>query len=130
MSVDTSDQSKGRASHGENNETYWAAGESDDVAADVTARVDMYYNYLRSGWKLELWNRSYRAMHNGGLEHGLVLAGGTSGEQMLLKANHLRSINQNIVNAVTEERPAFDAKAVNDDYKSKVQCELGQQILD
>ncbi len=119
-----------RRGPGDHRETYWAAGSSTDVASDVTARVDQYYNYLRSGWKLELWNRCYRAMHNGGLEHGLILAGGNSGEQMLLKANHLRSINQNITNAVTSERPSFDAKAVNNDYQSRVQCQLGQQILD
>ena len=118
--------SDGKGGPGSVRETYWAAGGADDVASDVTARVDMYYNYLRSGWKLELWNRCYRAMHNGGLEHGLVLTAGGQGEQTILKANHLRSINQNIINAVTAERPSFDAKAVNSDYQSQIQCQLGQ----
>ncbi len=111
-------------------QTYWATDDSDALAAAVTTRVNQWYNYLRGSLRLDLWNRCYRAHHSGGLEYGRIFTSGVSGEQILLKANHLRSINQHIVNGITAERPAFEAKAVNADFESMTQTILGQQILD
>lgn len=108
---------------------YWAALDADRTCAEVVSRIDSYYQFIRTS-QLNLWHRIYRAQFKGGIKLGKIWAGGTAGEQVLLEANHLRSINTNIVNQITQERPSFSCKAVNSDFDSDVQTKLGQQLLD
>lgn len=109
---------------------YWAAQGSNEVAAEVWHRLDAWFNYLRSSLRLQLWNQVYYNDYYGAISVGQIIPGGQSGEQTLLKVPHLRSIATTICNAITAERPAFQCKAVNEDYDSQVQCQLGSKLLE
>lgn len=109
---------------------YWAAFDTERLGPELQNRIDLFYDYCRSSGRLAIWNKSYRAHFAGYGDGGMIQTGGTVGEQTLLKVNHLRNINTHIVNQITSQRPAFDAKAVNSDFDSYQQTILAQEILD
>lgn len=109
---------------------YWAARESEDFAKAVAARVNAYYDYLRTSGRWALLVKLYDAWHAGARDLGSMKQAGARGEFTLMRVNHLRNIGVHTVNLVTAERPTFDARASNTDYDSEVQCQLAQSILD
>jgi hypothetical protein len=109
---------------------YWANKPLQEIGSELISRVDKYYDFLRSSARLELWRRSYRAHFAGALDLGQVKTGGTNGEVVLLKANHVRNLAQHICQMITSQRPSFECKAVNSDHASMTQAQLAQGILE
>lgn len=108
---------------------YWAGKKPDECCAEAVSRIGAYYQFIRTS-QLNLWHRIYRQQCKGGIKLGKIWMGGMAGEQVLLEANHLRSINSGIVNQICQDRPSFQAKATNDDFDSSAQCVLAQELLD
>lgn len=109
---------------------YWASLPADELANEMSSRIDRWYYYILTSGRLETWNRSHRMHHQGIMDFGRIRIGGLAGEQTLLKVNHLRNITSHVVNLITSQRPAFDVKAANADYDSEAQCQFAQALLD
>lgn len=99
--------------------------------------VEKFSNYqdeiFRTG-RLELWRKCHRyyfALDSQGRHEATEI--GTAGEQnelSFLKANHYRNLLQHLIVLITQQRPAWECRAVNTDYKSQVQTILGRNVLD
>lgn len=111
-------------------ETYWAALPSEEFAGELEKRIDDYYRHVNMSGRKGLWEEVSKAWYSGALTGAKLQAGGDNDEFTLLRLNHLRNIGRHIINLITAERPAFDAKATNADYESETRCILAQGILD
>ena len=55
---------------------------------------------------------------------------GESGELTNMAVNHYRNIARHILTMITSNRPSFQARSVNTDYKSQVQTTLANGLLE
>lgn len=111
---------------------YFAAQNSDQVAASLLSKANMWLHQLDTSgylWKLrESW-KCYHGAFYGGDGHK-ILFGGEQGEIAHLPVNHFRNIAENIIVMITANRPSMTARATNTDYKSLVQTSLANGLLD
>jgi len=113
---------------------YFAAKDAKDVASIVLVKAESYYTFQYSNGWLEKLSASYRAYHGSYYEsivysHSISF-GGEQGELVNFPVNHYRNIAQHLLVMTTSSRPAMLARAVNTDYKSLVQTQLANGILD
>ncbi len=59
-----------------------------------------------------------------------ITFGGDQGELAKLPVNHYRNIAQHLLNMITTNRPALQARATNTDYRSLTQVTLANGLLD
>jgi hypothetical protein len=113
-----------------NDAIYFANLTVDELAGELQKKVDDYYQYVRINGMLDLWRKLYRQYFKAGYHLGDTMRGGDTGEYSFLFINHYRSILQAILSITVSQRPAFDARAVNNDYSSQAQTKLAQGLLD
>ena len=116
------------------NDEYWAKKPPEQLIKVLHGKRDKFYNYLDSSGLLARIERSWRYYH------GIFTTGGPSkmdtrklgrqGEKAGVTVNHYRSVLRLIVSYVTQNRPAWDARATNSDTESLEQCELANDYLD
>lgn len=113
---------------------YFAAKPAEDAVPVLKKRADDWFNTLTNNNYLEKVKRCWLAYHgayfddnNGG--HSISF-GGEQGELTYLPVNHFRNIAQHILVMVTANRPSFQARSTNTDYKSLVQTNLANSLLD
>lgn len=113
---------------------YFAAKEAEDTMAIVLGRCDHWFNLQNTNGILDKIQASYRAYHGAyydSLTNGHTISfGGQQGELAQMPVNHFRNIAQHMLVLTTSSRPAMDARATNTDYKSLVQTQLANNILD
>jgi len=116
------------------NSKYFASQEADKTADIILHKANAWYNELYNNGYLtkvkNVWmayHGAYYASLNG--SHKIVF-GGEQGELTHLVVNHLRNIAEHTLRMITSNRPAFQARATNKDYKSLVQTKLANQLLD
>lgn len=109
---------------------YFANLTIDQLGGELQKKVDDYYKYIRSNGTLDLWRNSYRQYFRAGTHLGTSVQTGQVGEYSLLYVNHFRSILQAVLSITMSQRPTFDARAINNDYKSQAQTKLAQGLLD
>lgn len=114
--------------------TYFANLPKEQIATALHERVCSFYEEIQRNGRLELWrkvHRYYYALDSFGMhEASGVQKGGEANELSLLKANHFRNLLQHLHVLVTQQRPSFECRAINTDYKSQVQTILGRNILE
>lgn len=113
---------------------YFAAKEAKDVASIVLKRADSHYAFQDTNGWLEKLGSSYRAYHGAYYDsvtssHSISF-GGEQGELVNFPVNHYRNIAQHLLVMTTSSRPAMQTRAVNTDYKSLIQSQLANGILD
>ena len=117
-----------------NDNIYFAQRPKEEIAEEVHRRVTSFYEEIERNGRLALWRRAHRyyyALTSYGFhEASKIQRGGESGELSILKANHYRNLLQHLHVLVTQQRPAFDCRAVNTDTKSQIQTILGKNILE
>jgi len=115
-------------------DTYFANLPPEEFASALQERIDDYYDEIDSNGRLALWRRVHRYYYgldeSGIHEASRLKKGGEQGELTLLKANHFRNLLQHLLVLITQQKPAYDCRAVNTDYKSQVQTILGNNILE
>jgi hypothetical protein len=115
-------------------QTYFANLPQEEIAAQLYAKVTDYYEKLERTGKLELYSKIHRYYfalnQNGRHEAVRIQRAGEQGEMSMLKANHYRNLLTHLHVLVTQQRPAFDCRAINTDYKSQIQTILGKNILE
>jgi hypothetical protein len=108
-------------------------------AADTPERLVEYLSRKSQSWSTSITSNNYldKMLDSWMWYHGFfyqdghkVSFGGEQGEQVQLAINHYRNIAKHTLNMVTASRPAFQARSVNSDYKSQIQTELANGLLD
>lgn len=116
---------------------YFAALPSEELALELTSRVETFSNEIESTLIKAKWQKSYRHYHNMPLfgqrvpgANSDIRAGGSQGELSEISINDYRNLLQHLLVLTTSNRPAFDVRATNSDSKSLSQARLGNKILD
>lgn len=112
------------------NQDYFAIRPKDELASDLVRKSDLYYQYLRTSKLFDLWSKAYTYYYKASVHAGEVLATGENGEYAALYINHQRNILQNLLNLTVSQRPTWQARATNTDFKSQVQAKLANGLLD
>lgn len=116
------------------NSQYFAAADQDKVVGELLSKADSWYNNMLSNGLLDklrsMWLAYHGAFYTGVSTGHQVSFGGEQGELVQLPINHFRNIASHIITITTSNRPSMEARAVNSDYKSKVQTILANGILD
>jgi len=116
------------------NEVYFANLPQDDIAAALHQKVTDYYEETLRIGRMAMWKRIHRyyfALDPQGFhEASMVQRGGAQSELSLLKANPFRNLLQHLHVLVTQQRPAFECRAINTDHESQIQTILGRNILE
>jgi hypothetical protein len=97
---------------------------------DLLDRVDKYYEGLwELGWtqKLQLSHFYY---YGKGDKSAFIRNAGAQKQTKELMVNDYGSLVEHVLTLVTAERPSFDVRTTNSDYKSMAQAVLGEQILE
>lgn len=118
------------------NSEYWASKPASEVVAELDGKRDAWDSTnVMTGQKAK-WLTSYQyyygrhfKMTSGMTEHSIQQAG-KSGELSLVKANHYRNLIRHTLALTTNQKPSFDAKAINSDIESINQARLANSILD
>jgi hypothetical protein len=109
---------------------YWAEKDAKDVANEVLKKAKRYYDVLRESGRLDLWRRSYFAYYRSAMNGGRIGAAGDTGELSTMTVNHFRNLLLHLKNFTTQQRPAYDPRAINTDYKSQAECILAKGLLE
>ena len=109
---------------------YFATMPTEEVGALLKEKVNKYYEYLNSSGLLDLWKRVYKYYYYGYYSKGLVDKAGKQGEKRRININHFRSLLEHIKVLTTNQRPTFEPRAINNDYKSAAQVILASGLLD
>jgi hypothetical protein len=116
------------------NDKYFATLTGDELAAELYTRVENYYDDIDKMGRMALWSRCYQAYYSldarGQHEGAGIRRGGEQNALHLLKANHFRNLLQHLYVLVTQQKPAFECRAINSDYKSQIQTILGTNIIE
>ena len=126
------DKPSGKAFGNENE--YFASKPADEAVAVLSKRSDDWFNTLENNSYLDKVKRCWMAYHGAYFDditggHSITF-GGEQGELVNLPVNHFRNIAQHILVMVTANRPSFQARSTNTDYKSLVQTNLANSLLD
>lgn len=113
---------------------YFAAQEAKKTASTVSRKANQWFNRLYSNGYLDkvrdMWMAYNGEMFGFGSGGHKVTFGGEQGELAQIAVNHIRSIGANMLTMVTTNRPVFEVKAINTDYKSLTQATLGNDLLE
>lgn len=104
----------------------------DPKVEDFEEKIDEYFKSMSAiGWD-RMIEKSY-AYYYGRGENGTshtITPSGSQGELSEIMSNEFRSFLRYMLTLVTSERPAFDVRAMNTDYKSVSQAIVGEQVLE
>jgi hypothetical protein len=109
---------------------YFASAPEEDIGKELIQRVENYYSFIDGNGYIKLWKDVYHTYYNGFFSKGEVLNYGQQGEKRKMVVNDFSSIIQHIKVLTTDQRPVFEPKAVNSDYKSAAQVNLARVLLD
>lgn len=106
------------------NNKYWASLPTKEVGRELEARNTEYKDFLRNSGILEELKKSYR------LFYGNSAIQEDDDGHTAMSVNHYASLIRSIHTSVTNQRPAFQALAVNSDYESQADTQLASGLLD
>ena len=115
-------------------QSYFAALPADEAIPMLRRRADSWFETLTNNNYLDKVKRCWLAYHGAyyddiGGGHSITF-GGEQGELAHLAVNHFRNIAKHTLVTITSNRPVFQARATNSDYKSLVQAQLANQLLE
>ena len=111
-------------------ETYFAAEPTDKIGSALYERIEKYYRYVDQNGLYTLWKECFRQYYKGYFDKGCIEAWGKQGNKKKINVNHFKSLLDHIKVLVTNQRPVFDPRSINSDYKSQSQTILAKGLLD
>jgi hypothetical protein len=115
-------------------ETYFAARDSERAAAAALDKARTFYSQIKSNsyvTKLaNMYKFYYGNFNKGTQENHTISFTGEEGELVSIPINMFRNLAQHIVQIITANRPVFEAKSINTDYRSLSQTYLANGVLD
>lgn len=113
------------------NDKYFAADDADVAVSHLMRKSREWFDCVVSYNHLDKIKKSWEAYHGYYFDKGHEITfGGEQGELVNLPVNHYRNIARHTLNIVTANRPAFQARATNTDYKSQEQVILANGLLE
>ncbi|MCP4905984.1 MAG: hypothetical protein GY910_13490, partial [bacterium] len=116
-------------------DTYWAAESKEDLAKSIASKAVEYYESLSATGRIDIFRRSVRTYY--GLDpegawktSSAVTYGGDQGELAQLRLNSYRNLAEHLLTMTTGSRPAFSARAVNNDQAAMAQSQLAEGLID
>ena len=113
---------------------YFAAKDGPEAAAIMMAKINDWTNALRANGFMQklrdVWMAYHGAFFANTVNSHQVTFGGEQGELTNLAVNHVRNLGQHMLVMTTSSRPSLEARAANTDYKSLVQTQLANGLLD
>lgn len=111
---------------------YFASLPADELAKELTGKIDAYYQWLLVSGRLGRWRMAYdtyygqRGMHNA----SFITASGEQGELSLLMADEYRNLLRHLLVLTTQNKISYECAAVNTDRESIEQTIVGKDVLD
>jgi len=110
---------------------YFGSDEANKTVETLQRKGEEWFSTVLENNYIEKLKNSWDAYHGAYYSDGHRISfGGEQGELVNLPINHYRNIATHILNMVTANRPAFQARATNSDAKSEVQTELANGLLE
>lgn len=113
---------------------YFAAKEGKETANIVLDKANKWFTGLDTNGYLDtlrsMYAAYYGAYYSDGGNANSISFGGEQGELVNMAVNHLRNLGEHMLTIITSVRPKMQARAVNTDYKSIIQTQLANGILD
>lgn len=120
---------------GYDNDKYFAADDADKCVDYLVKKSTYWFNLLNANRYIEKLRRSWESYHGSYYSsyysdaHSINFAG-EAGELANMAVNHYRNIARHMHTMITSNRPSFQARSVNTDYKSQVQTTLANGLLE
>lgn len=115
-------------------DVYFAAKPSEETSAILLDRAESWFNNLHYNGYLEkvrdMWCAYHGAQYSSFADSHHIRFTGENDELATLPVNDIRNLAEHIIVMITSNRPAFQARATNTDYKSLVQTKLAEGLLD
>lgn len=113
---------------------YFASQKPEETADVLLARAVFWNRTLEDNGYLDKLRILWAAYNGVGFadlasSHQITF-GGEQGELSQMVVNHLRNLGQHMLIMTTSNRPSLEARATNTDYKSLVQTNLANGLLD
>lgn len=113
---------------------YFALKPAPDAAAILLEKIDSWSTLINTTGYLDKlkasWRAYFGAYYSDASNGHQVSFGGEQGELTQFPVNHYANLASHIITMTTSTRPAMDARAMNNDSKSKAQAKLANGILD
>lgn len=113
---------------------YFAAQEAEKTTATLLHKANAWYNQVyTNGYLLKVrdsWMSYHGAHYSSSMGSHRISFGGEQGELVQLAVNHYSNIATHMLQMITANRPAFQARATNTDEASQVQAKLATNLLD
>jgi hypothetical protein len=109
---------------------YFANLPIEEIGQELENKINNYYEHIVRTGRLELWRKSHRQYYAGYYTKSEILHEGEQGELRSIVVNHYKNLLTHLQVMTTHQRPSFDPRAINSDYKSQSQTLLAQGLLD
>lgn len=111
-------------------DTYWAAETRDNIGDGISDKIDQYYEFANASGRKYIWDEAHR-QYNDVLDQSVdVQQLGDVGQLSEMHLNVVRNLQTHMINLTLAQRPAWQPRAINSDYKSQSQTILARGILD
>lgn len=116
----------------DNKTEYFASADAEDAVTVLSSKAKDWFDTIVTNGYLTKVKNCWLAYHGAyfGADGHSISFDGEQGELVNLPVNHFRNIAQHILTMVTSTRPSFQARSTNTDYKSLVQTNLANQLLE
>lgn len=120
---------------GINENKYFAAEEAEKTVSHLIQKSNYWFNLLNANRYIEKLRKSWQSYHGQYYSsyqndaHSINF-GGETGEIINMAVNHYRNIARHMHTMITSNRPSFQARSTNTDYKSQVQTNLANGLLE
>jgi hypothetical protein len=113
-----------------NKNEYFAALPTNEIGEELLNKKDIYYRYIDRIGHFALLRNSFNSYYKPGNKQGSLYNSGMNNEYVEICVNHFRNLVQHVLSMVTSQRPHFEPKAANTDYKSMAQAQLASGLLE
>jgi hypothetical protein len=110
---------------------YFAADDADKCSGYLLQKGRVWFQSINQNRYLDKLRRSWQSYHGAYYEDGHAISfAGESGELVNFAVNHYRNIASHMLTLTTSNRPSFQARSVNTDYRSQVETVLANGLLE
>lgn len=118
----------------ESQDHYWALSDPDELCRHLISKRNAFYEFVNISHFftriIRVWNYYHGLYYETGNTNMEIQLGGDDLEQQLLYVNHLRALVHLLVTYTVQNRPAFEAMAVNSDHKALDIARVANGILE
>lgn len=112
------------------NKDFWAGVPANEIADRILEKVDHYFKYLAQSGRLDLYRRSWTYYYRPRMTGGMLNPVGQQGELTALSVNDFRNLLTHLETMTLQQKPSFEAVAINNDVESQSQAILATGLLD